>query len=242
MAVAIALPRSGSVVPWLIPACGLVAIAGLSGWIDAPLLGAVCKPLTTLLIALHASRRPSSDSQQRRAVLAGLILSFLGECAMSVPRTFVAGLCLFVLAQCCYLSVSVRAIGLLRPGLIHVVHAMLVGWAVMMWSVRPTAVFAAVVAFMGLLGLTSAQCETWWWRSRGSPGAAVARYAALGGLFWLSADLLWTFSQFVAWVPQTYAFALTGYWLAQWFLASIIGADEVAATPQRAPAGAVLVL
>lgn len=235
MSVATLLSRSSVLVPWLIPACGLLAIAGISGWINVPLLGVACKALTTLLIALHALRQPSGDPVQRRAVLAGLFLAFLGDCAFSSPKTFLLGLYLFVLAQCCHLSVSLRAIGLARPGLIHAAHAVAVGWAIVMWSVRPAPVFVPIATFMCLLGLMSAQAETWWWRGRGTPAAAVARCAALGGLFWLIADLLWVFSQFVFWVPGTYALVLTSYWLAQWHLASIIRAQAVASKPPRAP-------
>ncbi len=225
---AIALHRMAPVLLWLIPACGMVSIATISGWISTPLVGVIFKPITTLLIALHAAARPSFDARHRRAVLGGLGLSIVAESAMIVPMTYLAGLGLFVLAQCCYLSISVRAIGILRPGLIHAAHAVVVGWAVTMWSVRPTALFLLVAMFMAVLGLTSAQAETWWWRNRGTPRAAVAGYAALGGLCWLSADLMWTFSQFVTWVPLTYTFALSGYWLAQWFMASTIDADRVA--------------
>ncbi len=232
--------RLGNVLPWLIPAFGLLTIASLSGWIATPALGAVCKPLTTLLIALHALRLHSRNAQVRRGVLAGLALAVLGDCAFALPATFVAGLYLFVLAQCCHLSVMLRAVGLGRPGPIQALHAAAVCWAIVMWSGRPAIVFVPVAVFLCLLGLMSAQAETWWWRSRGTPAAAAARRAALGGFFWLMADLLWTFSQFVAWVPGTLALVLSSYWLAQWHLASLIavapdGGDAAGWTGGDAP-------
>jgi uncharacterized membrane protein YhhN len=226
MSAAHPVSRSASIVPFLIPVSGLLAIAGISGWINAPIVGVVCKPLTTLLIAVHAASRRGTDPRLRRIVLAGLLISVLGECAMSAPRTFVGGLVLFVLAQVCYLSVSVRAIGFARPGLVHAVHAAVIAWAIVMWSVRPTPLFLAVATFMTMLGLMSAQAETWWLRSRGTPDHAIARVAAIGGLCWLAADLTWTFSQFVVWVRGTYIIVLTCYFTAQWHLSSMIDAKE----------------
>jgi hypothetical protein len=237
MSAARSVSRSASIIPFLIPVSGLVAIAGTSGWIVPPLVGAVCKPLTTLLIALYAASRPASDMQQRRIILAALVISALGEGAMSTDRTFVAGAGLFVIAQCCYLSVSVRAIGFARPGLIHAVHAAIITWAIFMWSVRPRAVFLVIATFLVMLGLMSAQAETWWMRARGTPDAAVARLASIGGLFWLTADMTLTFSQFVRWVPGTIAIVLTCYFLAQWHLSSMIDAKEPPSGPVGALAG-----
>lgn len=221
-----------SILPLLIPVFGLLSIAGISGWIQAPLLGVVCRPLTTLLIALHAASRPSSNPAQRRLVLAGLLISVLAECAFGFERTYVSGIVLFVLAQICYLGVSVRAIGLVRPGILHAVHAAISGWAIVMWSVRPLPVFLAVAAFMAVLSLTSVQAETWWLRSRGTPDQAVARVALIACLCWLVADLLWTFSQFVFWVRGTYVIVLTCYFLAQWHLSLIIDAKETQLEPR----------
>lgn len=229
MSAAILALRLAPAFPWLIPACGLLAIAETSGWIDVPLVGGAFKPLTTLLIILHAMHLPGTDARRRLWVLRGLGLSFLGECGMAVPEGFVPGLYLFVLAQCCYLTALMgRNMTLARPGPMHLVHGIAVAWALAMWSARPLAIFLPAALFMCMLGLVSAQADMWWWRSRGTAAAAAARCAALGCLFWMSADLLWTYSQFVQWIPETFAIVLTLYWLAQWHLASFIsaGSDE----------------
>jgi YhhN family len=225
------MSHSASVLPFLIAGSGLVAIFGTSGWVVPPLVGAVCKPLTTLLIALYALGRPASDPLLRRTILAALVISALGEGLMSTERTFIAGAGLFVLAQCCYLSISVRAIGVVRPGVIHAAHAALIAWAIAMWSVRPRAVFLVIATFLVALGLMSAQAESWWMRTRGTPDAAVARRAAIGGLCWLAADMTLTFSSFVRWLPATYAIVLTCYFLAQWNLSSMIDAKARAGAP-----------
>jgi energy-converting hydrogenase Eha subunit C len=209
--------------PWLIPACGLLAIAETSRWIDIPMVGGALKPLTTLLILLHAATLSSADLRLRRRVLAGLSLSFLGECAFAVPAGFLLGACFFILALCAYLAALKGAAGgLARPGPMHLLHALVVTWALTMWSVRPPAVFLLMIVFFCLLGLLSAQADKWWWRARGTPEAATARRAAVGALLWLLADLLVTYSQFVQWIPATLAMAMTLYWLAQWNLVSII--------------------
>lgn len=232
MSAAILALRLAPAFPWLIPACGLLAIADTSGWIDVPVVGGAFKPLTTLLIFLHAMHLPSTDARRRLWVLAGLSLSFLGECAMALPGGFVPGACLFILAQCTYLAAMTGGtLRLARAGPMHLVHAVVVAWALAMWSVRPLAIFLPMVLFLSLLGLVSAQADTWWWRARGTPQAATARSAALGALLWLVADLLWTYSQFVQWIPETFAIVLTLYWLAQWQLVSLIGARS--GTPTR---------
>lgn len=211
---------------WLIPACGLLAIAGVSGWAAESTLGPM-KPLVTLLILLHAASLPSGDQARRRWVLAGLASSFVGECAMAHPTTYSAGLCSFVLAQCCYLVMIRRMVRLQRLSVWFGLYAVVVVWAVVMWSARPLSVFIPTAAFMCLLGLVSVHADVWWWRSRGTPQAAAARAAALGGLLWMLADLLLTFSVHVFWVPGSIAITLTLYWLAQWQFASISSAQPV---------------
>lgn len=215
--------------PWLIVACGLLTIAHLSGGVDVPWVGGTLKALTMLLIALRALRLPSDDAWRRRRVLTALSCSVLGEFAMVVPGGTVAGLSLFAVAQACYLTVVCRRIGLVRPGLMHLLHAVAVAWALAMWSAQPPAIFASIIAFMCLLGLMSPQADTWWWRARGTPEEAPARCAAIGGFCWIAADLVWTYSNCVAWIPGTYLCVLPLYWLAQWNLASIIGARAQAA-------------
>ena len=217
---------------WLIPICGMLAIANLSGWIDSAPALELCRPLILLLFVVHAARLPSRDKVCRRCVLAGLGCMFLGECAMAFAPTSVAGLLFAVLAQCCYLVMIHRTVRRPRASAWHVLYALVVGWALVMWSARPLSLFVPTAVFMCLLGLMSAQADVWWWRSRGTPQAAAAASAAWGGLCWMLADLLWTFSQHVFWVPGTIAGTLTLYWLAQWCLASIIGTAPAAVDPR----------
>lgn len=211
--------------PWAVIACGLLAIADGSEWLDAGRLSDACKPLTTLLILLHAALQPALDLRLRRWVLSGLCISIVAEVVMAFPSYYSVGLgtSLFVLAQGCYLAGMLGRTRLARPGWLHLAHGLAAAWCIVMWSVAPRAMWWPVIAFMTVLSLTAAQAETWWWRSRGTAEERLARHAALGGLLWMCADVLWTFSRQVSWVPGTFAIVLPLYWLAQWNHASLVG-------------------
>lgn len=224
-----------------IAACGCLAVADLTSWYVVPLGGAF-RPLTMLLLAMHAWRRPSLDEDRRRWVLAALGISVPAECLLAFPTTLVPALCVFSLAQACYLRAMIgRRLALAPLGPVHLVHATAVAWALSLWSVKPAFHFVSVALFMVLLGLVSTQADTWWWRVRGTAEAAVARRAALGGFLWMLADLMWTFALLVAWIPEAPAIAVTLYLCAQWSLASMIGwrrgAELLAVVPGCAATG-----
>lgn len=220
--------------PWAIALCGAMAIADLSDWIDLDAPNGMLKPLTTLLIVVYAASLPSEHPVRRRKVLTGLVFSLLGECFMTRPEGFAGGLACFIVAQCCYLAAVTESVGFVRPGLSHGLHLVAVVWALAMWSSRPLSTYVFIVGFMVLLGWVSAQADGWWWRARGTAEEPAARCAALGGLFWMGADLLWTYSQNVARLPAVYLFVLTLYWLAQWHFAGIIGCRDEPISVRRA--------
>lgn len=218
-----AAPPQAGLLTGLIPITALLAIAHLSGWIEIP-MGTALRPLTVLLIALHAWQSTGADTDRHRWVMAGLGASFVAECVMATPGGLVPALFVFALAQLCYLRAWTgrsRARMPLGPALL--LHGVAVAWALALWWVRPLPVFIGLAVFMVMLGVASAQADTWWWRVRGTAQAATARRAALGSLCWMLADLLWTFALFVAWVPGAIAIAMTLYLLAQWLIASSIG-------------------
>jgi len=224
-----------------IAVCGFLAVVDLSSWFEVPMGGAL-RPLALLLITLHAWRRPSLDADRRRWVLAALGTSVIGECLLAFPSALVPALCVFSLAQGCYLRAMVgRRLALAPIGPVHLVHAAAVAWALSLWSVKPASHFVPVMVFMGLLGLVSTQADTWWWRVRGTAEAAVARRAAVGALLWMLADLIWTFALLVAWIPEAPTIVSTLYLFAQWSLASMIGSRDNAGlavvAPGCAPAG-----
>jgi len=221
--------------PWAIVACGLLAIADSSGRLDAGRLSDACKPLTTLLILLHAALQPAADARLRRWVLAGLGVSVVAEAVMAAPSYYSVGLgsLLFVLAQACYLSAVLGRTQLARPGWLHLAQGLAAAWCIVMWSVAPRVTWVPIIVFMTVLSFTAAQAEVWWWRARGTDEAPLARHAALGGLLWMSADVLLTFSVHVSWVPGTFALVLPLYWLAQWNLASMVSRAGPTSRPPR---------
>jgi uncharacterized membrane protein YhhN len=245
-----------------IAVCGFLAVVDLTSWFDVP-MGAALRPLTLLLVTVHAWYRPSLDEDRRRWVLAALGISIVGECLLVFPSALVPALYVFSVAQVCYLRAMVgRSLALAPIGPVHLVHAAAIAWALSLWSAKPAGHFLPIAVFMGLLGLVSAQADTWWWRVRGTAEAAaargtneaalarganeaalarraneaaLARRAAVGGLLWMLADLTWTFALLVSWVPQAPAIVSTLYLFAQWSLASMVGGQRDAALPVVVP-------
>jgi uncharacterized membrane protein YhhN len=93
--------------PWLFPAflfSAALAVLAAPWALDQPALAWVFKPLATALVIAFAWQRGERDSLQRRAVLAGLMLSWLGDVALLWPQQgFLPGLVAFLLAHLAYL-------------------------------------------------------------------------------------------------------------------------------------------
>ena len=74
-----------------------------------PALAWIFKPLTTALIIAHAWGRGRQAPEVRRWVLAGLVLSLLGDVALLWPAEgFLPGLVSFLLAHLAYLRAFTR--------------------------------------------------------------------------------------------------------------------------------------
>ncbi len=83
----------------------ILAIIGAFLYGDGRWLHWLAKPATTLLIAAIAWRvRDPAQPTYRRAVLAGMLLSCVGDIALMLPMdAFVPGLVAFLLAHVCYI-------------------------------------------------------------------------------------------------------------------------------------------
>lgn len=213
--------------------CAAVATAHVSGWIPASTAGRAARPLATLLLLVHAFRRGSADGARRRWILAGLALSVAGEWLISAPGQSKVGLWCFAAVQLCYLAALRVALGPLRIGWPLLLHGLIVGGLVAIWS-RGDAPLLPVAVFLCLLGLLASQSEAWWLRERHRQDEPLARRATLGALWWIVADAIWTVSLHVAWVPGTYVWVLAAYWYAQWNLAALAGGPVPAAGAARA--------
>ena len=92
-----------SLLPAAIVLSAVVAIASGIGMLPVWLLFAA-KPLTTVLLIVHAARRGADEPSARRWILAGLVLSLVGDVALLWPKEgFLPGLIAFLLAHLAYI-------------------------------------------------------------------------------------------------------------------------------------------
>ncbi|MDT7837750.1 lysoplasmalogenase [Aquabacterium sp. OR-4] len=220
--------------PLLFPAflvSAALAIASASGLLAAPWLLWLTKPLTTLLVIAHAAQRGRENGRSgqalRRAVLAGLGLSLLGDVALLWPREgFLPGLVAFLLAHLAYLVAftrgGVRFIAHRGPFVVYAVVAGAVLWR--LWPGVPGALRAPVIAYVLCLAAMAAQAAArWLLLSEGSTvQARLARRAALGGGLFLVSDALLATNKFAGPVPLASLWVLASYWAAQWLIASAL--------------------
>jgi uncharacterized membrane protein YhhN len=227
------LTRNGAF-RWLIAASGLLAVLASSG-ILPPSLEFVFKPLTTLLLIAYAWPRGSDAPRQRLLIRAGLLLSLAGDVFLLWPRQgFLPGLVAFLLAHLAYIAafcVPLRLVA--KPaGFIAyaVVAAAMLFW---LWPGIPAPLRAPVVAYVVCLASMAAQAFGWWRRSTDStlPDAKLARFAAVGGLFFMASDSLLAINKFGMPLPASGLWILATYWIAQWCIASALSARGAGQAP-----------
>lgn len=220
--------------PLLFPAflaSATLAIASACGWLAAPWLLWLAKPLTTLLVIVHAAARGRdggrSGQAMRRAVLAGLVLSLLGDVALLWPREgFLPGLVAFLLAHLAYLVAFTRggiALAVRRgPFALYALVAAAVLWR--LWPGVPQALRGPVIAYVLCLAAMAAQAAARWLvLAEGSTvQARLARRGALGGALFLLSDALLATNRFAGPLPLAPLWVLASYWAAQWLIASAL--------------------
>lgn len=205
-------------------ASATLAIATSTGLVDAPWLYWLCKPLTTGLVIAYAAGRGHAQPALRRAVLAGLGLSLVGDVALMFPQGFLAGLVAFLLAHLAYLVAFTRGGVRLaaRPGP-FIAYALLAALILaVLWPGVPAGLRAPVVAYVLCLAAMAAQAAVRWQVLRGRADAALAQRAALGGLLFLCSDALLAFNRFHSPLPASALWVLATYWAAQWLIASAL--------------------
>ena len=192
---------------------------------------AVLKPLTTLLVIAHAWRRGQPGEARRRALLAGLSLSLLGDVALLWPQQgFLPGLVAFLLAHLAYLWAFTRGVRLAAWAPAFVGDALLAAGVLwLLWPGVPAPLRAPVVAYVLCLAAMAAQTACWWRARRGSAQAGLALGAALGGLLFLTSDALLATDRFHTPLPLSALWILATYWAAQWLIASSLPPRRVQA-------------
>lgn len=219
-----AVPGHTAPMPRLFPAFILSAtLAVLSApWaLNQPVLSWVFKPLATALVIAFAWRRGERCSLQRRAVLAGLALSWLGDVALLWPRQgFVPGLVAFLLAHLAYLLAFTRGARFAAWWPPFAVYAAVAGGIlVLLWPGVPVPLRGAVLAYVACLASMAAQTAVRWRTLRGSNEATWARSAAIGGVLFVFSDAMLATDRFAQPLPAASLLILPAYWAAQWLIA-----------------------
>ena len=197
------------------------AIAAASGLLPAVGLF-VFKPLTTLMVFVHAWRRDGGPPIVRRAVLFGLVLSLAGDVALLWPQPgFLPGLVCFLLAHLAYLLAFTRLVRFAARPLPFIAYAALAGAVLsQLWPGVPTALRVPVLAYVLCLAAMAAQTAVVWRASAHNGDARRAAGLAVGGLLFLVSDTLLATDRFHGALPQAAACVLGTYWAAQWCIAS----------------------
>lgn len=197
----------------------IAAVLAIVGALEPSLrpLHYVGKPLTTVLIAALAWRAVAAQPAYRRAVLAGLAASTVGDIWLMLPRdAFVAGLASFLLAHLAYLFALTRRRALLPlrwPALAYAVLA--AAMLALLWPKLPDALRLPVVVYVIALAAMAVQAATVALSRR----SASARAAAWGGASFVVSDALLAIDRFHTPLPFAAALVLTSYWLAQFAIA-----------------------
>ncbi|WP_313435412.1 lysoplasmalogenase [Stenotrophomonas sp.] len=210
---------------------GLILVVAVLAIIGAFLQGEgrwlhwFAKPATTLLIAGIAwQARPAASPSYRRAVLAGMLLSCLGDIALMLPvDAFVPGLVAFLLAHVCYI-VAFRA-GLRAGAGLWGAFVLLGGFATLnvvgLWPHLPPPMRIPVLANVVVLASMAVLALARVW-ARPQPAAAEpcsARWTAVGAVLFVASDSLLAWDRFAGGLPVASLLVLSTYYAAQYAIA-----------------------
>ncbi|WP_414495117.1 lysoplasmalogenase [Stenotrophomonas maltophilia] len=203
----------------------VLAIVGAFLEGDGRWLHWLAKPATTLLIVAIAWQvRNPARPFYRRAVLAGMLLSCVGDIALMLPvDAFVPGLVAFLLAHLCYIVAFRDGLrggrGLLAAVVLLSAFAVLnvTGlWPHLPVPMRiPVLAYVVVLASMAVLALARA-----WVRPRAAaPEPCSARWAATGAVLFVASDSLLAWDRFAGGLPLASLLVLSTYYAAQYAIA-----------------------
>lgn len=197
---------------------GVVAVLAIAGALlpDLRALHYVAKPLATLLVVRLVWRAAAPQPDYRRAVLAGLLLSTLGDVWLMLPwDAFVAGLASFLVAHLAYLFAFTRRERLEPLRWPFLAYAALAAAVLsLLWPRLPDALRLPVLVYVVALAAMAAQAAVVALRqpSRGSTAAA------LGGLSFVVSDALLAIDRFHTPLPLAPLWVLASYWIAQFLI------------------------
>lgn len=201
-------------------ASALLAIAAGLGVLPLAVLF-IAKPLTTVLLIVHAARRGADEPRARRWILAGLALSLVGDVALLWPKEgFLPGLIAFLLAHLAYIVAfhgRVRFAARWQPFAAYALIAALV--LTLLWPGVPAALRLPVLLYVACLGSMAAQSAVVWRAARGTAAEPLARLGAIGGALFMLSDALLATNRFAGPLPLASLWVLASYWAAQWCIA-----------------------
>ncbi len=203
--------------------CGGLAILSAPWGLGLPWLNFVFKPLTTLLVIVHAWPRGAASPVARRWLLAGLLLSLCGDVALMWPQQgFLPGLVSFLLAHLAYLVAftrdGVRLAARPLPFVVYGALAAAILWS--LWPGIPAGLRGPVLAYVLCLASMAAQAAVVGLQARGTPRQRAGALLALGGALFLASDAMLATNKFAGPLPLSGLWILCSYWLAQWCIAS----------------------
>jgi uncharacterized membrane protein YhhN len=203
-------------------ACAVLTIVAAPWALGQPWLAFVFKPLTTLLVIVHAWPRGHDRPGVRRAVLTGLGLSLLGDVALLWPQQgFLPGLLSFLLAHLAYLFALTRVQRLSAWWPAFAGYGVLAASILAaLWPGVPGPLRVPVAAYVVCLASMAAQAAVVGWHARGSAEAGRAALLALGGALFVASDALLATDRFAGPLPLSSLWVLSTYWAAQWCIAS----------------------
>lgn len=218
---------------WAVLLSAALAIASSPWATGLGWLNFVFKPLTTVLIIVHAWPRGADQPLVRRWVLVGLAFSLAGDVFLMWPKEgFLPGLVSFLLAHLAYLWAFTRVARFASRPLLFVAYGALAAAILsQLWPGVPGPLRGPVVAYVLCLASMAAQAAVVW-RS----GAARGGVLALGGALFMSSDALLATNKFATALPMASLWILATYWAAQWCIASWLAPAPAATTVGSPPA------
>ncbi|MFT3954610.1 MAG: lysoplasmalogenase [Piscinibacter sp.] len=204
-------------VPLAIVLSAATSIAAGISLLPAALLF-IAKPLTTVLLIVHAARRGADEPRTRRWILAGLVLSLLGDVALLWPKEgFLPGLIAFLLAHLAYIVAFHGRTRFAARWLPFAVYASIAALVLsMLWPGVPVALRVPVLLYVLCLGSMAAQSAVVWLVARGTATEPLARSGAIGGALFMLSDALLATNRFAVPLPLSPLLVLATYWTAQW--------------------------
>jgi len=221
-------------------ASALLAIAGSAAVLDQRVLLFVFKPLTTLLILVHAWRRGGGMANVRRLVLAGLVFSLAGDVALLWPQQgFVPGLVAFLIAHLLYIAAFTRGHRFAVAPAAPAVYALIAGTILaLLWGHIPSGLRIPVAAYVLALTAMAAQAAVVGLRTLRDDGPR-ARGLIAGGALFMASDALLAVNRFALPLPWASVWILATYWSAQWLIASWLTPARTRPAVAAPPGGAV---